>query len=589
MATVRCTNCGATYNKYFPLWTIDPTPYECKECKEDTLVWLTCYDTKELEAVTPAVIKRGVSQPRRPAPKSKPRPLAPTDTNDAKDEEQKVTGISKPPPKSLARTYDAEDGTRRRKILNDKIGEVKAPLDSLATVDQFSAVAPNTFDSTPCPLTNWPCLAQRRNYKGRWGVRHASWGCTVEIRPGIGVDLMCSDQKTLEDSVTPRRESKEANIHLGFLSMIDKAFTEIENTVIGTSLVGEFNTIDLCNKFAKIEDDHYSGITVAIELSKTLSKTTISSGFELRNSAKVKSLTGLWAEGIVSQSGLLQEIVKEGGSEAKLDKVTKVDSNKMTLGTTNKAESFKLVRKGQDWQLMQQKTESTQTRPSIETKYFAGRDANGEYSTGADREKRNAIPIIRIPFPGTSVVSFCDNEGKLAGHMTLKGITKHIDFTDYSIPVHLVLFHELCHAFVDQSGLFGFLVSRSKIGAVGGSKEDSAAMEELFVCGLGQAIRCKYNENRYRTEAREKVLRTKYISVGLGTKTKDHTTSKEIEQALRRDVEHTSVILRKLGFKDINLERYHPSNWPAQSKTNDLEEKRKKVSTEREKGSFYFC
>jgi hypothetical protein len=128
----------------------------------------------------------------------------------------------------------------------------------------------------------------------------------------------------------------------------------------------------------------------------------------------------------------------------------------------------------------------------------------------------DGIPLIRFPDPGAS-------GKKLEGgaQMTSSGVKGHCDFPDGAIvPLHIALFHELCHAYLDQTGISKFLHDYNPDTERKGEsplpwKGDAANnVEEQFVCGLLAGKGVKYCENRYRYELGFP-LRRSYLAVNI--------------------------------------------------------------------------
>lgn len=152
----------------------------------------------------------------------------------------------------------------------------------------------------------------------------------------------------------------------------------------------------------------------------------------------------------------------------------------------------------------------------IETKAFGGR----EHGAGSNRFGDPKVPLIRFynrP-PAREVIALKSEAGPVQIDST--GVIQHPDFAELT-EFAIVLFHELCHAWYDQIGIFAKLTasnpSTKGIWAKGaGSRVIDAAVhvEEQLVCGLLAGKGVKFSENTYRFQTGKRPRRT-YLSVGI--------------------------------------------------------------------------
>lgn len=142
----------------------------------------------------------------------------------------------------------------------------------------------------------------------------------------------------------------------------------------------------------------------------------------------------------------------------------------------------------------------------LQTTSFVSR-SSGTFRAGGDKWK--CIP--RIVFPNRPGEDESLQVSKTPTRVTQSGIIKHPDFADQTVPFHLALFHELCHAYYFQIGISPEFYGVPQIDAY---KDSGNTLEEMLVCGLRFGRGLEYCENHYRVQ-NKLPLRTTYKAVEL--------------------------------------------------------------------------
>jgi hypothetical protein len=134
----------------------------------------------------------------------------------------------------------------------------------------------------------------------------------------------------------------------------------------------------------------------------------------------------------------------------------------------------------------------------LHTRTFGGTDAaTGKAYAGTASEQ-----LPRIDIWDVSLGNF-DKGGRV---ITKNGIEAHPDKPkdDPVWPFDVVMFHELCHAYLHVSGINAAIAKHARYGVV----------EEYFVTGLAEGIGWRYSENTYRGQIKMKA-RTTYKEHGI--------------------------------------------------------------------------